>query len=142
MQRLPEKYLQKNSPHLSGLRGRGVYVSGTFFYDPEEGSGENDSFYNSGGRKCPPDTVQTHRSVSQYHSQRDSCTGKEDADDAAQICFAKSGYGADGSQLDAQKGFTESDDNQIAYSSCNGRRFVEENRGDRGWCKDKDQGDQ
>lgn len=56
--------------------------------------------------------------------------------------FAKSGYGTDGSKLDAQKGFAESDDNQIADSSCNGRRFVEEDRGDRGWCKDKDQSDQ
>ena len=56
--------------------------------------------------------------------------------------FVLSGYGTDGSKLDAQKGFAESDDNQIADSSCNGRRFVEEDRGDRGWCKDKDQSDQ
>lgn len=142
MKRLSEKYLQKNTPHLSGLRGRGIHVLGTFFYDPEEGSGENNSFYNSSGRKCPPDTVQTHRSIPKDHSQWDSCTCKEDADDAAQICFAKSGYGTDGSKLDAQKGLAESDDNQIADSSCNGRRFVEEDRGDRGWCKDKDQSDQ
>ena len=33
---------------------------------------------------------------------QDSCTCKEDADDAADL-FAKSGYGTDGSKLDAQK---------------------------------------
>ena len=111
---------------------------GTFFYDPEEGSGENNSFYNSSGRKCPPDAVQTHRSISKDHSQRNSCTCKEDADDAAQICFAKSGYGTDGSKLDAQKGFAESDDNQIVYSSRDSGRFMEEDRSNWGWRKNED----
>ena len=83
MKQLSEKYLQKNTPHLSGLRGRGIHVLGTFFYDPEEGSGENNSFYNSSGRKCPPDTVQTKRGAAKKHGKRDAGTGEHDADDTA-----------------------------------------------------------
>ena len=100
---------------------------------------ENNSFYNSSGRKCPPDTVQTHKVFPRIIASGILALVKRML--MMLDCF-KSGYGTDGSKLDAQKGFAESDDNQIADSSCNGRRFVEEDRGDRGWCKDKDQSDQ
>ena len=103
-----------------------------------EGEVENNSFGDRGNCKCPPYTIQTEAGLSEDHGKWDSGTGEDNADDTAKLCHTKTGKCADGHKLNGHKGFAESDDDQIVYSSCDSRRLMEEDRSNWGWRKDED----